>query len=80
MAPWARASAGMLREAPPRKLTAPLDIASAAFTVSFSTRRSTVTCCSDFLAGFRTAPAPMQGTHMIQVRYSSITFKNSKLL
>jgi hypothetical protein len=59
MAPFAMACAGTLRGVPPRKLTAPLDIASAAFTVSFSTRRSTVTCCSALLPGcFRTAAAP----------------------
>jgi len=58
MAPLGRAGTGMLRALPPRKLTAPLDIASAAFTVSFSTRRRTVTCCSEFLAGsFRAAAA-----------------------
>ena len=61
MAPLGRACTGMLRALPPRKLTAPLDIASAAFTVSLSTRRRTVTCCSEFLAGiFRAAAASEQ--------------------
>ena len=59
IAPLARACTGILRGLPPRKLTAPLDMASAALTVSLSTRRSTVTCCSELLGGcFLAATAP----------------------
>ena len=59
IAPLARACTGTLRALPPRKFAAPLDMASAALTVSLSTRRNTVTCCSEFLAGcFRAAAAP----------------------
>ena len=72
MAPLARACTGMLRALPPRKFTAPLDMASAALTVSLSTRRSTVTCCSDFLAGCFRAAAALGTSHSETLRYTSM--------